>query len=304
MVMVRPDHFGFNAQTASTNPFQHTPQAIHKSGKEIRDAALEESATMIRTLRANGIDVLVIPSRSDVITPDAIFPNNWFSHHHDGKLVLYPMLTPIRRLERQKDALVELLRQAGIKKPEIIDLTHDEEKGMVLEATGSMILDRVHKVAFAMASARTVQEEFEKWCESMGYEGLYIHTPVHHLKDVYHTNMDMCVGSEFVVVCLEVIGDKKEKKKLLQKIKDLGKECIEISLEQVYLFCGNILELVSKDGEKIILMSETAHRTFTGDQIKRLEQYGRIVAVDIALIEEVGGGGVRCMVAEVFPPGN
>ena len=302
IIMVRPDYFGFNPQTATTNPFQHTPQSLHKNEQEIRDEALPEFTKMVDILRKYDIEVLVLPSRSDVVTPDAIFPNNWFSHHQDGKLVLYPMLTPNRRLERQKEALLRLIKKIGILKPEIIDLTKDEENGLILESTGSMVLDRVHKVAFAMASARTIEKEFEKWCRIMGYEGIFICTTTQHSKEVYHTNINMCIGSEFAVVCLEVIEEREEREMVRQKLIELDKDVIEITLAQVHQFCGNILELSSKTGKELIVMSETACKAFTKEQLARLEQYGTVVSFAIPTIEEVGGGGVRCMIAEIFPP--
>ncbi len=298
--MVRPDHFGFNPQTAVTNAFQHTPKVIHKSAVEIRQSALKEFAHVVKKLEKKGIDVLILPSRSDVVTPDAVFPNNWFSTHQDGKLVLYPLLTPNRRLERREEELLALLKKAGITTPEIIDLTKDEDKGLILESTGSMIFDRVHKVAFAMESPRTIQEEFNKWCEIMGYEGVFIKTEKSHVKEVYHTNINMCVGSEFVVVCLDVLASGKEKDALRKKIVELGRECIEISLDQVYQFCGNILELQTKDGQRLLAMSEKAKKAFTKEQINHLEKYVKILSFAIPTIEEIGGGGVRCMLAEIF----
>ena len=301
IVMVPPDHFGFNPQTAETNPYQHTQQAVHSSTHEIREEAQLEFAQMIQTLRRHGVNVLVLPNRPHATTPDAVFPNNWFSHHQDGKLVLYPLLTPNRRQERQPEALLELLHQVGIKKPEIIDLTKDEEKGLFLESTGSMIFDRMHNVAFAMASARTVKEEFEKWCELMHYEGVYLDIAEQHQQETYHTNIHMCIGTEFVIVCLEVLESDEEKEKVREKINSLRKECIEILLDQVYQFCGNVLELQAKDGKKLLVMSETAQKGFTKEQLSRLSRYVEIVPIAIPTIEAVGGGGVRCMMAEVFP---
>lgn len=300
IIMVPPDHFGFNPETAATNPFQHNPQTFHKSTKEIRDAAFVEFTNMVEKLRQYHIDVSILSNRTDVSTPDALFPNNWFSTHQEGLVVFYPLLTPNRRLERQQDALWELFKKKGIEKPRIIDLTHDEEKGLILESTGSMVLDRVNKVAFAMASARTIGEEFEKWCKLMGYEEVYIRSTYHHQKEVYHTNIAMSIGSEFIVICLDVIDDEKEKEKIRQRLKSLGKEIIEISLEQVYTFCGNILELQSKEDKKLIIMSETACDAFTKEQRERLKQYGELVPFAIPTIEAVGGGGVRCMIAEIF----
>ncbi len=300
--MIRPDHFGYNPQTAVSNPFQHKPKEMHKTTEEIRTAAIKEFKKMVKKLKKNGLDVLVLPSRADVITPDAVFPNNWFSTHQDGKVVLYPLLTPNRRLERQEEALLALLKKAGIIAPETIDLTKDEDDGLILESTGSMIFDRVHKVAFAMESPRTIQEEFNKWCKVMGYEGVFISIKKSHVKEVYHTNINMCIGSEFAVVCLDVLASEKEKERLRKKITVLGRKCIEITLDQVYQFCGNILELQSKDGEKFVAMSETAKKAFTKEQISCLEKYGKILSFAIPTIEEIGGGGVRCMMGEIFTP--
>lgn len=300
ILMVSPDHFGFNTQTSGTNPFQHTPQSLHKSSQEIRDAAQAEFLQMIEILRQNEITVFVLPSRKDVITPDAVFPNNWFSYHKDGKLVLYPMLTANRRLERQTIAIKRLFKKSGIVISQIIDLTKDEEKGLILESTGSMILERPHKIAFAMASPRTVKEEFEKWCRVMEFEGIFISSTKYHEKETYHTNLHMSIGSDFAVVCLEAIENNLEKKTVQQKLQALKKEIIEISLEQVHQFCGNILEVQSKSGNKIVVMSQTAHKAFTKKQLSKLEKYCKIVAIGIPIIEEVGGGGVRCMMAEIF----
>ncbi|HWY78807.1 MAG TPA: arginine deiminase-related protein [Candidatus Sulfotelmatobacter sp.] len=300
IIMVRPDHFGFNSQTAKTNPFQHIPTTVHKSAAEIRHAAIGEFTKMVEELKQHGIEVSLLPSRLDVTTPDAVFPNNWFSSHHDGKLIIYPILTQNRRSERQIEVLLTLLQQMGVANYEVIDLTKDEENGLFLESTGSMIFDRVHKVAFAMASPRTIKKEFEKWCSLMGYEGVFIQSTEKHTKAVYHTNINMSIGSEFAIVCFEVIEDKAEREKVLNKLEGLGKEVISISFEQVYQFCGNILELSTKSGEKIIIMSETARKAFTQEQRHHLEKYGTIVSFSIPTIEEIGGGGVRCMVAEIF----
>jgi hypothetical protein len=300
VLMVKPNHFGYNSQTASSNPFQHNPNELHKSSEEIRAAALKEFEAMIKKLEVNGIDVLVLPSRSDVITPDAVFPNNWFSTHQDGRVVFYPLLTPNRRHERQKEALLGLLKKIDITPSEIIDLTKDEEQGLILESTGSMILDREHNIAFAMESPRTIEKEFNKWCKFMNYEGVFLKTSKSHVKEVYHTNINMCVGSEFVVVCMDVLANENEKKILRQKFASLGKDCIEISLDQVYKFCGNILELQSKSEDKFLAMSETSYHAFTRSQRERLGKYCRLLQFAIPTIEEVGGGGVRCMLAEIF----
>lgn len=300
VVMVRPDHFGFNPQTAETNPFMHDPENSHETAHDIRVQAQKEFDEMVAVLRKHKIKVILLPTREDAMTPDAVFPNNWFSHHQNGKLVLYPMLTPNRRLERQQNLLVSLLQQHSIVVNDVIDLTSNEETDTILESTGSMVLDRVSKVAFAMASPRTNEVLFRKWCKTMGYEGVYIVTPKSHFKEVYHTNLLMSIGTSFAVVCLDVIEDDAVKQQVKDLLHDLGKEVIEISLDQVYSFCGNILEVQSTTGDKKIVMSDTAKEAFTMKQLEQLEMHGEIVAVSIPTIEKIGGGGVRCMMAEVF----
>lgn len=300
IVMVRPDHFGFNPQTAETNPYMHSASEVHKGMQEIRVLALQEFEHSVQTLQAKGVRVLVLPSKADVMTPDAVFPNNWFSHHADGKLVLYPMLTPNRRLERQKEALVRLINDNGIAVSSTLDLTKDEEAGHILESTGSMVLDRVNNVAFAMASSRTDKKEFDKWCRLMGYEGIYITTPKSHASEVYHTNLLISIGTDFALICFEVMEDEQMKQHVVDRLKSLGKEIIEISLEQVYSYCGNFLELRTQDEKNVIVMSETAKNAFRQDQLNRLAAHCEIVTVSIPTIEQVGGGGIRCMMAEVF----
>lgn len=292
VIMVRPDHFGYNSETAKTNMFQHTPAGLSKT--QIRDQVLAEFAHVVANLRAAGVHVIVLPSRTDVITPDALFPNNWFSYHQDGTLIFYTMLTPNRRLERQKDAVLAELKKLGIQNPNVLDLTNDEEKGEILEGTGSMILDRVNKVSFAMESSRTHRKAFDRWCKLTGYEGVFIKAPM------YHTNMAMCIGEKFAVVCLEVIPDKKERANVKKKLQSLGKEVIPITRKQVDAMCGNILQLQSTSGERLIVMSEAAKKHFSKQQLECLKQHGTIVATPIPTIENVGGGGVRCMLAEVF----
>jgi hypothetical protein len=300
VIMVRPDHFGFNPETAETNPFQHISQSLHKEENEIRSLALNEFENMVQVLQQCDIEVLVLPSRKDVVTPDAVFPNNWFSHHYDGTLVLYPMLAENRRLERQKEALLTVLKKADIPVHQIIDLTKDEDDGFFLESTGSMTFDRVHKVAFAIDSPRSIQSEFEKWCSLLGYDEVYLQALPFREKEVYHTNLEMSIGSDFALICMDVFGDEKEKNFLVKKIESLGKICIEISIDQVHSFCGNVLEVQNRHGKKFLLMSETAYHAYTSKQLALLNDFVEPLVFSIPTIEIVGGGGVRCMVAEVF----
>jgi len=300
LVMVRPDHFGYNLETAETNTFQNDPHLNGKSAEDIRKTALQEFSSMVSLLRKEGLEIVVLSSRKDAITPDAIFPNNWFTHHQDGTLVVYPMLTPNRRSERQIKSLIKSLAKVGIKKPHILDLSADELMGEILEGTGSLVLDRVNKVAFAMESSRTKRQEFEKWCQLMEYEGIFFHGVDAEDRPIYHTNVVMSIGEGFVLLCLEAIRDKKERQMIEKKIQSLKKEIIHVTLSQVESFCSNMLQVVTKKGIRKIVMSETAKDAFTKEQLVQLGKHGELVSIAIPTIEKVGGGSVRCMLAEVF----
>lgn len=297
VVMVSPLHFGFNPQTAATNPFQHK---LSDSENHIQQKALKEFRNMVNALKNNGINVLILPSRKNIITPDSIFPNNWFSYHQNGKLIIYPMLAPNRRAERQMSKLKQLLNSAGISVPEVIDLSSDEKNRHFLEGTGSLVLDREHKVTFAMESPRTTKAEFDKWCSMMGYEGIFFRAYDAKSFPIYHTNVTMNIGREFAVVCLESIKNDAERELVENKLKEIGKEIISITVDQMYKFCGNVLQLLTESGESKIVMSETAFNGFTTNQKGILGKYGEIVAVEVPTIEVVGGGSARCMLAEVF----
>lgn len=295
--MISPDQFGFNPETAGTNAFQHK---IDIEQNELQKKAMEEFNRMVSILREKEIRVLVLPSRRDVITPDAVFPNNWFSSHEDGKIVLYPMLAPNRRAERQAKALEEILSQNGIDSLQIVDLTDEENRGKILEGTGSLVFDRKNKVGYAMESARTTKIMFDQWCQLMGYQGIFFHAYDKNSLPIYHTNVVMSIGEGFAVFCLESIKDQHEKRMLKEKLEENGRELIPISLKQTYSFCGNILHLKTTKGNKIIVMSKNAFEAFTLEQKNQLKKFGELVMVDIPTIEKVGGGSARCMLAEIF----
>lgn len=297
VVMVSPRHFGFNPETAATNTFQHKGNLLEQT---VQEKALAEFNVMAEQLEAAGIKTLILSSRTDTMTPDSLFPNNWFSHHENGTLVLYPMLAQNRRQERQRNALQQLLKTHGIFITETVDLSPDEAQGDFLEGTGSMVLDRENKVAFAMESPRTTKIEFEKWCKRMNYESMLFHAYDAHHFPVYHTNVVMSVGKEFALVCLDSITDLKEKTKLEHVLQKLNKEIIPLSIAQMYKFCGNVLQMVSRDGTPKIIMSTTAQKSFTKEQIQQIQKYGEIISVAIPTIESIGGGSARCMIAEVF----
>lgn len=296
--MVSPLHFGFNPQTAKTNPFQHK---TNDAEAEVQRKARFEFDGMVEKLQNVGVRVLILPSRKDVLTPDSIFPNNWFSHHCDGTLVVYPMLTKNRREERQVSALIDLLAASKIPISRVLDLTALENEGFILEGTGSLVLDRTHHVAFSMESPRTTRSAFDAWCKKMKYKGIFFHAYDEKHFPIYHTNVTMNIGDRFAVVCLESIQDTSERNKVESTLTHLGKEVIPITKDQMLQFCGNVLQVLSGDGTKKIVMSETAFSSFTEKQLSLLQKSGEIIAVSVPTIETVGGGSARCMLAEVFP---
>jgi hypothetical protein len=300
VVMVSPDYFGFNEETAGTNIFQNRPEDVGLSQNTLTKDAVKEFNGMVKLLKNEGIRVLVLPSREDVITPDAVFPNNWMSSHENNTIVLYPMFAPNRRAERQTASLINLLKGVKIQNPSIVDFTHDEQKGNFLEGTGSLVLDRENHVAFAMQSPRTTKVEFDSFCKKLGYKGVFFHAYDKENLPIYHTNVLMSIGDTFAVVCMEAIKSKRERNMLEKTITSLHKELIPISLDQMYKFCGNILQLESKNMIKKIVMSKNAYNAFTAKQKKQLTIYGKLVPVDIGTIEKISGGSARCMLAEVF----
>ncbi|HRN50391.1 MAG TPA: arginine deiminase-related protein [Anaerolineales bacterium] len=299
VVMVSPDQFGYNPETAETNVFQNQPQ---QDAAALRDAALAEFHGMVAALRARGVKVLVLPSRTDVVTPDAVFPNNWFSLHADGTLALYPMLTPNRRAERQAQALSTLLADAGIWPNETVDFSAQEATGEILEGTGSLVLDRANRVAFAMASPRTTRAAFDAWCQAMGYEGVFFHAYDKDSLPIYHTNVMLSIGEGFAVCCMEAVKGEAERARLESKLIAHERELIAVTLEQVYNFTANILHVKNTAGERLIVMSQRAYEAFTAQQREQLAAYGELLPVKIDLIEQIGGGSARCMLAEVFAP--
>lgn len=309
IVMSPPQNFAMisDAKAAESNSYI-TPATVfmEQTGmtrENIRDAAMAEFNMMVNKLRANSLDVLILPARTDIVT-GSVFPNNWFSYHQEGTIVLYPMLVPQRREERQLDALKGVLTQVDIVEPTVLDLSEVENEGKALEGTGSIVLDRQNKVAFGMQSPRTTKEMFDAWCGKMGYEGVFFHAfdIQKEGKPVYHTNVVMSIGEDVAVVCLESITDDREREMVETRLQQLGKEVIKITVEQMGKFCGNVLQVRSKKGEPKIILSTQAYSAFTKAQQDQLAKHGDLVAVYIPVIETVGGGSARCMLAEVFPP--
>ena len=293
LLMVRPVRFGYNEQTASSNPFQ-----MRVAEEDIQRRALEEFDEMVNLLKEHEIPVLVAQDTPDPQTPDSIFPNNWFSTHGDGSLVLYPMFAPNRRLERDPAIIRMIMGAAGTKR--ILDLSHWEDKGKFLESTGSMVLDRKARIAYACRSPRTSEAVLDDFCRKMGYNSILFDAVDKAGYPIYHTNVMMSVGEKFAVVCEDVIISPPELREVESNLLASGKKIIRITTEQMRLYAGNILDVRNINGDHFIVMSRTAKDCLTPEQLAALSECGEILPVHIPHIEEVGGGSARCMLAEVI----
>jgi hypothetical protein len=290
--MIQPVNFGFNSQTAVNNTFQKN------MGGNVQQKALEEFTDFVALLRKNKIDVTVVEDSLHPATPDSIFPNNWISFHADGRIFLYPMFAVNRRLER-KAAVLDAIK-ANFSFTEIIDLTKSESDGFFLEGTGSMFLDRGNKIAYACLSPRTDKKLLNEFCKLVDYSPVTFSAADETGVDIYHTNVMMCVAKTFAVVCLESVTDEAEKENLINSFIKTGKEVVDISLQQLNHFAGNMLQLINKDEELLLVMSTQAFQSLTAKQIGILQKHNRIIHSSLNTIEAVGGGSARCTMAEIF----
>lgn len=297
ILMVQPVHFAYNEETATNNAFQHPSDSVQEA-LHTQQEALSEFDAYVNLLRDNGVTVEVLQDKEEPYTPDSIFPNNCFSTHDDQEhvLVLYPMYAHNRRLEREK--LLSVLKKEWFDR--IIDLTFWEENQCFLEGTGSMVLDRVHRIAYACASPRTHKIVLKEWAEQLGYKYLLFDSEDENGTPVYHTNVMMHVGTDVAIVCLESIKNLKQRKQLIHSLTESGKVIVPISWEQMHHFAGNMLEVRNESGEKLLVMSTTARKSLSNEQIDTLQRYVRIISPDIHVIETAGGGSARCMMAELF----
>ena len=297
--MIEPIAFGYNAETAENNYFQ-----VEQKGEDIQAKALAEFNAFVEKLRAKGIHVITIKDTLDPHTPDSIFPNNWVSFHKDGKVVLYPMFATNRRVERRSD-IIESIQNQGFEVAEIDDWSSSENQSFFLEGTGSMIFDHDNKIAYGSVSLRLDEKLFREFCSKYGFTPVVFHsyqTVGEERLPIYHTNVMMCVADKFVVICLDCIDDETERKSVVETIKNSGKEIIEISEAQMQQFAGNMLQVQNKDGEKFLVMSQTAYQSLNQEQVSNIEKYCEIIYSDLNTIEVNGGGSARCMLAEVFLP--
>ncbi|MEA5445221.1 arginine deiminase-related protein [Gammaproteobacteria bacterium AB-CW1] len=299
VIMIRPVSFTSNPETAVSNTFQANIDASEEEA--VRNQAQVEFDGLVAALERAGVEVTVFDDTPDPVTPDALFPNNWLSTHADGDVVLYPMEAPSRRAERRDDVIDSLETKHGRQIQARHDLSPSEGKDRFLEGTGSLVLDRVNRIAYACLSNRTHPALFHDWCERFDFQPEAF-TAMSHGKEIYHTNVMMCVGQSFAVVCEESIVDEQERLRVRGRLERTGHEVVAISLAQMNAFAGNMLQLRSKDGKALLAMSSQAKNSLTDDQLERLEQHVTIVSADISTIEKYAGGSVRCMLAENFLP--
>jgi hypothetical protein len=296
VMMIRPAAFGYNTETALNNTFQSRPDEAEASIVSFR--AMDEFDNFVRILRAEGIDVTVIEDTISPAKPDAVFPNNWISFHDDGTIITYPMYSALRRLERREDVVEKLNQKFNILHQ--VRLEEYEKVNQFLEGTGSLVLDRENKIAYACLSERTDLTLLEQWCEEMHYIPVAFHA-VSAGKPIYHTNVMMAIGSGIAIVCLDCIPDKEERMTLLTSLAQ-HREVVEITTEQIFSFAGNMLAVKNNRGEELMIMSSRAHQSLSNEQVRTIEKYARIVSAPLDNIENIGGGSARCMIAEVFLP--
>ena len=300
--MVRPHSFRKNEETATNNHYQR--DIAQASPEEIIERAQEEFDGLVDQLKAAGIEVVVFDEAEPHETPDALFPNNWISTHADGTVALYPMFAPNRRTERREDVPLVLAHQFGFDVRQIIDFTEFESHNKFLEGTGSIVLDRVNRKAYAALSDRTDALALEHFCDQLDFEPVAFQafqTVDNQRLPIYHTNVMMSIGSGYAVVCLDCIDSDDERKQVVDAIAQDDLELIAITEEQVNQFAGNMLELTGDDGP-VLVMSASAYQSLVPEQIEKLQQHTTLLHAPLPTIETCGGGSARCMIAEIHLP--
>ncbi len=300
ILMIRPVAFRMNEQTAVNNYYQKVldnlvPATVNAKAQQEFDAFVEK-------LKAVGVNVIVVDSTVDPDTPDSVFPNNWVSFHENGDVALYPMFAENRRLERREDIL-DLLEDKGFHIENIVDYTSAEEDNIFLEGTGSLVLDRANHKAYCALSPRAEEELVIEYCEDFEMTPIIFEafqTVNGERKHIYHTNVMMCIGETFAVICADCIDDKKERKMVLESLKEDGKEVILLTEAQLNHFAGNMLQVNGASNKSYLVMSDAAKQALTADQVAKIEKHTEILSANLDTIEACGGGSARCMMAEVF----
>ena len=296
--MIRPVRFESNPQTAGSNRFQGETDAVPG---ELHEAATRQFESLVSALREGGVRVIVVDDTEEPHTPDAIFPNNWVSFHDDGT-VLYPMEAENRRDERREDIIERLDAEYGFQVSDVVDLTDHEREGHFLEGTGSMVLDRVNRIAYACLSSRTHLDALADFGQRMDYEIVAFEAVDRDGVPIYHTNVLMNVGEAIAVICDVAIPREDQRNAVLERLRSTGHRVIRLAFDQLEAFAGNMLELRGDHGERVVAMSQQAYDSLRDEQRDALRRNGRIVTAAIDVIERSAGGSVRCMLAEVHLP--
>lgn len=295
LLMIRPVNFSFNPQTAVNNAFQQA-----NDDHDTQQQSLNEFNGFVQLLTDNGIDVTVVNDTPEPHTPDSIFPNNWISFHSDGNIVLYPMFAVNRRQERKQHVIDTISKKFLLQ--QTTDLSKYENEDLFLEGTGSMVLDRDKKIAYACLSPRTDEKVLNAFCDATGYKPVVFTALDMNKQHIYHTNVLMCVADKYVVICLDAIPDETEKQLVEKAITESGKTIIPITLEQMNSFAGNMLQVINNAGKQFLIMSSQAYESLTPNQVNALTSFNTILHSPLYTIEKNGGGSARCMMAEIFLP--
>ena len=301
--MIRPLAFNYNVQTAVNNHYQNAND-FNNNSNQINLRAQAEFDNFVLKLRSFGVEVIVFQDDDKFDTPDSVFPNNWISFHSNGDIALYPMFAENRRNERRED-VVKYIEKNDYSIRNIIDYSSAEESNIFLEGTGSIVLDRLNRKAYCAISERSNEDLLIEFCEDFEYTPVIFNafqTVKQARKLIYHTNVMMCIADNFVIICLDCIDDKKERNNVIEHLKEDGKEIVEISENQVNSFAGNMLQVLDRNNNYVLIMSESAYNVLTPTQKNIINKYAKIVFSSLNTIETYGGGSARCMMAEVFLP--
>ena len=298
VLMIRPKHFGSNPDTIEDNKFQDRVEESDK--KTVSEKAIIEFDNMVAELRRHDINVIVIEDSDSPVKPDAVFPNNWITSHNNGSLVTYPMMAKSRQKERREDIVDMLTEKYNYKKR--YGFEYHEANDIYLEGTGSMVFDRGNKVVYACLSSRTNIKVLEKFAVLFNYTKVVFNATDRNNNPIYHTNVMMAMASDHVVICLESIRDDDEKNEVIRNLKAGNKEIIDITIEQMEQYAGNMLAIKSQLGIPYMVMSNAAYNSLSAEQIDKLGNYSTLIHIPISIIEQYGGGSVRCMLMEVFEP--
>ncbi len=296
ILMVRPSAFGYNNETACSNTFQRVPGL---SADQVQEAAAAEFDAAVAALRGHGVTVHVVDDTPEPAKPDAVFPNNWLTLHHDGRIIIYPMAAPSRRKERRDDILDALRAEFVIN--EVLDISHHEEDGRFLEGTGSIVFDHAARKAYAAISPRTHRPLLSELCEMIGYQPAAFRACTRDGNEIYHTNVMMCVTDSLAIVATDTVADIADQKRLIASLEE-GHDVLQLTMDQVNAFAGNMLAVRREESRSLLIMSETAAGSLRADQEEVIQRHHDVLPIAVPTIEAAGGGSIRCMIAEIFLP--